>query len=293
MDEENRISLPQAAQRLGVHYMTAYRYVRTGQLPAIREGAKWSVDVADLGLARSSQDVTPPARHPPVERASRLVDRLVAGDGAGAWTIVEGAMSSGSDPATIYLELLTPALEAIGSGWSKGKVSIAQEHRASVVAAQIVGRLGPRFFRRGRSRGSVVIGLAPGEQHTLTATMFADLVRHAGFEPLNLGANTPSRSFVEAALGADRLIAVLVGATSNKHDETVRDVIRTLHGASVSVPILVGGRAIRDQAHAKHLGADDWTGHDAVTALAVLNDLAARGQKVNEADHPIPLVGTS
>ena len=40
------ISLQEAASRLGVHYMTAYRYVRTGRLPARRDGAQWFVDVA-------------------------------------------------------------------------------------------------------------------------------------------------------------------------------------------------------------------------------------------------------
>ena len=34
------ISLQEAASRLGVHYMTAYRYVRTGRLPAQRDGVQ-------------------------------------------------------------------------------------------------------------------------------------------------------------------------------------------------------------------------------------------------------------
>ena len=43
-----RISLQEAADALGVHYMTAYRYVRTGRLPAVKDGAEWRVDPADL-----------------------------------------------------------------------------------------------------------------------------------------------------------------------------------------------------------------------------------------------------
>jgi excisionase family DNA binding protein len=38
------LGLREAADRLGVHYMTAYRYVRTGRLPATRIGAQWWVD---------------------------------------------------------------------------------------------------------------------------------------------------------------------------------------------------------------------------------------------------------
>ena len=38
------LGLQEVADRLGVHYMTAYRYVRTGRLPATRIGAQWWVD---------------------------------------------------------------------------------------------------------------------------------------------------------------------------------------------------------------------------------------------------------
>jgi excisionase family DNA binding protein len=276
MTSTTRISLPEAAERLGVHYMTVYRYVRTGQLPAVREGAKWSVDAADLELAKVQHPSSPQKPRQTAERTSRLFDRLSAGDGAGAWTIIEGAMASGSDPATIYLEVLAPALRAIGDGWCSDVITIAQEHRATVVATQIVGRMGPRFARRGRSRGSVVLGLAPGDQHVLTSLMLGDLVRHAGFEPLNLGANTPARSFVETALGADRLVAVLIGATASDQDERVREVTKALRNAGVTAPVLVGGRAIRDLDHARHLGADGWTGHDAIAAIAALEELATR-----------------
>ena len=33
------LTLPEVAEKLGVHYMTAYRYVRTGRLPAKRSGS--------------------------------------------------------------------------------------------------------------------------------------------------------------------------------------------------------------------------------------------------------------
>ena len=42
------LSLHEAAAELGVHYMTAYRYVRLGMLPAHREGRSWRVLRTDL-----------------------------------------------------------------------------------------------------------------------------------------------------------------------------------------------------------------------------------------------------
>src|ERR1700691_5905721 len=37
------VNLKQAAALLGVHYMTVYRYVRQGRLPAERIGTEWRV----------------------------------------------------------------------------------------------------------------------------------------------------------------------------------------------------------------------------------------------------------
>ena len=56
---EETLSLHQAADELGVHYMTAYRYVRLGVLPAHREGRSWRVRRADLDTLGEE---TPPAQ---------------------------------------------------------------------------------------------------------------------------------------------------------------------------------------------------------------------------------------
>ena len=45
---DESLNLKQVAAELGVHYMTAYRYVRQGRLPAWRDGTNWRVDPAAL-----------------------------------------------------------------------------------------------------------------------------------------------------------------------------------------------------------------------------------------------------
>jgi excisionase family DNA binding protein len=37
------ITLTEAAELLGVHYMTAYKYVRTGRLAATKVGGGWRI----------------------------------------------------------------------------------------------------------------------------------------------------------------------------------------------------------------------------------------------------------
>ncbi len=268
------ITLQAAAERLGVHYMTAYRYVRTGRLPATRDGVEWRVDPADVDRLRATS-TAPARRGTRGQAAQRLEQRMLAGDVAGSWAVVEAALVSGATPPEVHLELLAPSLRSIGRRWADGEITVADEHRASVTAQRIIGQLGPRFARRGRTRGTVVIGAPSGELHALPSAILADLLRDAGYRVVDLGANTPPESFVDAALGAERLLAIGIGVTNDGLDDVVADAVRALRAADLDARVLVGGAAITDEAHARRLGADAWSGAD---ASSVLQAIEAAGQ---------------
>ncbi len=268
------ITLQAAADRLGVHYMTAYRYVRTGRLPATRDGVEWRVDPDDVDRLRKASKTPAGARRGSRGQAtSRLEQRLVAGDVAGAWKVVEDALVSGATPAEVHLDLLTPALRSIGDRWASGEITVADEHRASVTAQRVIGQLGPQFAHRGRTRGTVVIGAPAGELHALPSAILADLLRDAHFGVVDLGANTPPDSFVDAARDTDRLVAVCIGVTGPGFDDVVAETVRAVHAALPDVPVLLGGAAIGDEDEAHRLGADGWSGPDAAAAVATVEEL--------------------
>jgi excisionase family DNA binding protein len=269
------MTLQEAAERLGVHYMTAYRYVRTGKLPAEKAGVHWMVDAADVDRLLKAPATRRPRGTVRTEGPAKLAARMVDGDEAGAWTIVENALTSTLEPQDVHLDLLAPALQQIGDDWEAGRLSVADEHRATVVAGRLIGRLGPRFARRGRKRGVVVVAAPAGEAHALPSAMLSDLLRGAGFEVIDLGADVPAASIVEAAEHATRLVAVLIGVTSTGHDKTVRAAIAALRAAGIDVPVLVGGAAITNRDHAERLGASTWTGPDGATALATVEEVIA------------------
>lgn len=271
------LSLDEAADRLGVHYMTAYRYVRTGRLPAEKVGATWRVRPEDLERFRSPEPAAASGRRR-ADYGRRLEDRLICGDEAGAWTVVQAALTAGIDPDELYLEVLGPAMASIGDAWAAGRVSVAQEHQASVVAQRLVGRLGPLFARRGRKRGTVVLGAPPGDHHGLPSALLADLLRGDGFAVIDLGADTPEWSFVETAGAADRLVAVGLSVTTEGNEDSVRRTVDMLRGR-VAVPIVVGGGAVRSAEQALRLGADHWSG-SATEARALFGRLADEAGRV-------------
>jgi excisionase family DNA binding protein len=279
MTDETHIGLREAAERLGVHYMTVYRYVRIGQLPAERQGSTWRVAIKDLDRMQLPDPRPSRSRTSRQQRLTWLLARLVAGDEGGAWLIVEEALASGTSPREIYVDVLVPALRAIGEQWEEGQLSIAAEHRASAVATRLVGRLGPMFARRGLSRGTIVLGAPPDDLHALPSAIVADLLRGRGFEVLDLGANTPVSSFVESAREASRLVAVLVGATSTDSVARLSEIAVALRNAGIDVPIYFGGRAVPSERVARGLGADGWSGNDADTVIAVMEIVAPSPQR--------------
>lgn len=272
------LTLYEVAERLGVHYMTAYRYVRTGRLPGRKVGVEWRVAEADLAEVRDP-DRRPAGPRRRVDHARRLADRLIAGDEAGSWAVVQAALVSGTDPSALYLDVITPALAAIGDDWKGGVITVGQEHQASVIVHRLIGRLGPRFARRGRKRGTIVLGAPAGDHHALPSALFADLLRGEGFSVVDLGADTPPGSFVDAALAAERLVAVGITVTAPDQDGAVKEAISALRGA-LDTPIVVGGGATTAP-DAARLGADWWggEGRDALARFADLADDASESRR--------------
>jgi excisionase family DNA binding protein len=256
------LTLHEAAARLGVHYMTAYRYVRLGLLAAHKEGGTWRVADADVDafLDRAAAPPTVPAEGTDGRRrapwAARLEDRLLAGDAAGAWGVIEAALAAGTELEQIYLDVLTPAMWAIGTRWEAGQVDVADEHRATAIAMRLIGRLGPRFARRGRSRGTVLLANPQGERHALALAILGDLLRANGLHVSDLGADVPHDSLVRAARSIDDLVAIGLSVSTAEYLESARTAIASLRAGGVEAPIVVGGSLVNSGADLGEIGAD-------------------------------------
>ncbi|HSP65659.1 MAG TPA: B12-binding domain-containing protein [Candidatus Deferrimicrobium sp.] len=259
---EASLTLHDASERLGVHYMTAYRYVRTGRLPATKRDGEWMVDSIDVDSLRVRGAAAAPGRGHTAHgrRIPELVDRLIAGDEPGAWSVVQSVLAGGTSPPDLYMEVLVPALRMVGERWEAAAISVADEHCATAVMHRIIGRTGPLFRRRGRTRGIVVLGAPEGELHGIPTALAADLLRSSGFVVIDLGPNVPTASFVDCVLRLTRVMAVGITVTTADHRPAAARLVAALRDAGVDIPILVGGSGL-DEAAALDLGADGWAGH--------------------------------
>lgn len=266
------MTLEQAAEKLGVHYMSAYRYVRTGRLPARQVGGRWAVDTKDLeqflaekskpSNAAPTQDSRDQSRKRSRKKApTALADRLEQGDEGGAWQILEEFAVATKKPGAPWVSFLADAMREIGDRWESDTTSVGEEHQSSVVAMRLIGRLGAQGRRPGRRKGTVVLAAAPGDRHGLPTAMASEVLRSNGFRVIDLGADVPADQMWQAAIDADRLLAVGYCATSELDEQSTLELRDSMGQVAdrVGCPVLIGGAAITDAAHSERLGAQLWT----------------------------------
>ena len=119
-----------------------------------------------------------------------------------------------------------------------------EEHRATTTAHRLLGQISPLFKQRGRRRGTTVIGTASGDPHALPSAILADLLSDRRLDVVDLGANTPAESFVEAANEADGLVGIGVCLTLDELIEPTLELLATVRNECPGIMLVAGGPAV-------------------------------------------------
>lgn len=188
------MDLQAAADRLGVHYQTAYRWVREGSLSAVKIGAAYEITEGEVArVAAERATPVPPPRTTLVRswiaQRDRLHRLLLEGDELGVRQLVERLHEGGVEVLALCQELFTPALARVGTDWADGRITVAVEHRASAICERALAKLATH--PRGRPRGVAVVCTAPGEEHALPAAMAAMCLRGDRWQVHHLGTQVP------------------------------------------------------------------------------------------------------
>ena len=138
------IDLQTAADQLGVHYQTAYKWVRSGQLPADLVCNKYLVDPAEVDAfaVRRQQPAVRTVRRPRLgfgNVSKEFTAALIEGDANRATSTVSGLASDGVPLTVVIEEVIAPSLRDIGTAWHNGELSIWQEHRGTAIVERILG----------------------------------------------------------------------------------------------------------------------------------------------------------
>ena len=256
------MELREAARVLGVHYQTAYGWVRQGVLPARKSGRGYEVLEADVqALASRRAAGEPPRRVIRIRdwdaQARRLFEALAAGDEPLARQRVT-RLAGGVPLVDLCERIIGPAMRRIGDEWAAGQLSIAAEHRASVICERLVAlRSGQPG---GRPRGVAVVTTPAGERHGLPALMAAACLRQDRWHVHHLGCDLPTAEIAAMAgqTSADLIVlsaATMDGATAAEFTAgelaallPARRVLAGRPGDRLSELLVLAAPAARDQA---------------------------------------------
>lgn len=234
------IELQDAADRLGVHYQTAYRWVRTGRLVATMVDGRYTI--TEEALAALEQQRRAPAR-PSAPSAARLErqservhDALVEGDEVVVRTVARELISNGTPLVELIQTVFVPSLRRIGQEWHDGQLSIWVEHRASAIVERALGELSPN--PRGRRRGVAMVAAVSGDRHSLPTTMAAVALRDANWHVHHLGADMPGEELVRFC--AEHVVDLAVISLTNPDVAALAaDTAAAIRESGI--PTIVGG----------------------------------------------------
>jgi MerR family transcriptional regulator, light-induced transcriptional regulator len=209
------MQLSEAADTLGVHYQTAYGWVRQGVLPARKIGRGYDVrdgDVEELAARRAAGTAPPPEVRIRdwAARADRLYATIVSGDETLARHALD-RLTPGVPVIDLCERIIAPALRRVGEEWASGDLTIAVEHRATAICERLIA--GRAHQPAGRPRGVAVTATPPSERHALPALMAAACLREDRWLVHHLAADLPVDEVIGLALDTRADLVVLSSAT--------------------------------------------------------------------------------
>lgn len=233
--------LQEAADMLGVHYQTAYAWVRGGRLPARMVAGGYDLAEGDVrAFSAEWQLGRKPARTIRVRDWSSQAHRLYQAIVDGRETSVRRALERLAGHVTmtdLCDRVIAPALRRVGEEWQLGHVSIAQEHRATAICERLIAAYSAQ--PAGRPRGTAIVATPQEERHAMPALMAAACLRENHWHVHHLGPDLPAPeiSALAAAVSANLVVLSTATATGALRAD---DASRLLRDADPGIVVLIG-----------------------------------------------------
>lgn len=180
------------------------------------------------------------------ELSKQFAKSAVQGDEGVCSDIMDALFRRNVPMLDIYQELLSPAMELVGTWYKVAAIDEAQEHMASSITERMMART---VFMAGITKKvtkTAILGCAAGSWHVIGLRMISDYMRFRGWRVLFLGADVPTTAFL-TAVRHHRPAVVLVSCSTPAQPEECLELlegIASLRKKQTEFTIGVGGLAI-------------------------------------------------
>ena len=248
------------AQAIGVSESSVRRWADSGQIKmtrtagghrkiaraeAIRFIRQTSASVVRPDLLQISE---PRHRRHRVEAFAAQHEQLFKALKQGDADVVSGLLTTmyvnGVSASEICDGPVRHAMERIGKMWPHEQKAILTEHRATNICIESMTRLRTNFTRSADG-GPIAVGGAPeNDPYVLPSLMATTVLADVGFQPINLGPNTPLDVLAQFALDADARL-IWIALTAPLPRATVEKALLNLtrHVRRKRLQVVIGGRA--------------------------------------------------
>ena len=210
-----------------------------------------------------------------VDFQKQFFDRVVAKDMTGSMAVIEVALNDDAlSPAQILLSVVSGAMDQVGRMQLNEVVTLSEVFMMAAIGDAAIDRLGKELPELPFQAGTVVLGSAEGDYHSLGRKIVGSFLRVAGFKVIDLGASVSAAKFVESAVSENAGVigvSALLLHTAEKIKE-IRDLLDERH-LNNRIKLMVGGAAFNFDRHmVRRVGADGMA-LNAMGAVAAVRSL--------------------
>jgi len=171
--------------------------------------------------------------------------------------LVEEALETGVDPKVIVIDGLTRAMEIVGEKFEREEYLIPDMLASAECVGIAMDIMSPHLLKAGvKSKGKFVIATVAGDLHDIGKNIVSIMIKGAGYEVVDLGADVPTTAIVKAVkenkapfLGLSALLTTTMRVMQEVIDKLKEEGLRD------TVKVLIGG-APTSKAFADQIGAD-------------------------------------
>ena len=182
---------------------------------------------------------------------------LLANSSAEATGVVDQAVYLGIPTLEIYLQIVIPAQVALGEAWTRGDLTVSEEHIATQITIHQLARLRDKIQPKPPIGVRAVVGTLEGDLHQVGAQVVSDFLYEDGWKVDYLGVHTPVDEIVRYVKQKKaRLLAISI--SNESFLPALKELSRKISEIKDARPLLVVGGALFRFSHfkEKELGVD-------------------------------------
>jgi 5-methyltetrahydrofolate--homocysteine methyltransferase len=206
-----------------------------------------------------------------MEILDQIGESLQKGDDKTVGELTQQAIDAGISAGEILNNGLLAGMDVVGRKFGANEIFLPEVLLAARAMNAGMDLIKPLLIADDvPSLGKVVIGTVKGDLHDIGKNLVGIMLKGAGFEVVDLGADVEAERFVEAAeaegasvLGLSALLTTTMTA--------MKDVVDLVKSRGLDVKVIVGGAPVSED-FAKDIGADAY-GYDAANAVGLVKNL--------------------